>query len=183
MEVGLVAPIPAVVHSPIATPEFWDSWDPIIDRIAGRFRRNRRIDTEDLMQVGRLALLRATARFDPRRGVPLLHYALRSIRNAIYTEAGRSRRRFGDITIEPLWTAHPAGSIMAREMSDAIAAWRATLRPQLSGLFELLYVRGLSQRAAGRELGLVQSRIAQLNRELLDDARAYFATAFDPALN
>lgn len=45
--------------------------------------RNPRMDFDDYMQEGTLALLRAASQFDPSRQVPFLTYAGQAVRNAI----------------------------------------------------------------------------------------------------
>jgi RNA polymerase sigma-B factor len=61
---------------------------PWLRRVAGRYS-NRGLDTDDLVQVGSVGLLKAIQRFDPERGVRLVAYAEPTV-------TGEIKRHFRD---------------------------------------------------------------------------------------
>lgn len=68
---------------------------PWLRRVAGRYS-NRGIDTDDLVQVGSVGLLKAIKRFDAERGVRLVAYAEPTV-------TGEIKRHFRDHA----WTVRP----------------------------------------------------------------------------
>lgn len=54
------------------------AYEPLVQQIVSRFRRGGRI-SEDLLQVGRLGLIAAIERFDPRHGSSFVTYAVPTI--------------------------------------------------------------------------------------------------------
>jgi RNA polymerase sigma factor (sigma-70 family) len=167
----------------IKSAEFWTSWQPRMDRTASRFSRRRWIDRDDLLQSGRLALVKAAAGYDADHGSPFDHYGLRAVRNAVYDEAMLGRPRiFTNPTRSAVSTESPSDSVEIMELSAAVGLWRESLPARLAVVFDLLYVRGLSQREAAKELGRGQPRVAQLHKELLVSAREAFVP-FDPTVN
>lgn len=74
--------------------EIVESWLPMADRLAGRFR-NRGENSDDLRQVAALGLVKAVDRYDPELGNAFESYAVPTI-------TGEIKRHFRD----HMWTLH-----------------------------------------------------------------------------
>jgi RNA polymerase sigma factor (sigma-70 family) len=162
-------PVPADEDSLSSTLR---EWEAPINRIASRYTE-RRSDLDDLVQAGRLAVCRAIANFDRSFPSPFAHYAKRSIRFAVIREAKRlsRQRRREKSSIEDNPQAIDrlvcAGAQPSRGAVAQLLEWIDSLPDRLRELYRLLYVEGLTQRAAAEILDASQPRIAQLHRALL----------------
>lgn len=147
----------------------------------------------DLEQAATLALWRAVQAFDPNHGVPFEHYAARSIRRAVTSEASLER---DDATID-YGTVFACGEVMSEDdsvFSDPpipyeiresgseqfdrclcfeIAAFVSGLTPALRAVYHAHICEGHSQSEVAEILGVTQQRVAKLKAELLSEIQRY----------
>lgn len=155
-----------------------DQWEPMIKRIVRRYVHNSS-DSDDLLQVGRLALWRAANYFKAAAGFQFGHYAKRAIKNNVRREAARLARERSrqwplDGNPEVLERLNADEAYRAQVVAEVITERMSALPSDQQAIFRLLYVEGLTQRAAARQLGVSQPRVAQLHRSLLQLGRAVF---------
>lgn len=150
------------------------TWDRDIVRAARiGVARDRSLSdeaAEECAQAARLALARVAHRADEVGAF----YLRRVIQNAVRDAARRERRTYRRGCPLDKASANVAVDV-GTEDQDAIsgvAAWAVRLPGRLQQIYELLYLRGWSQRAAAGAMGLSQPRIAQLHGELLARGRA-----------
>ncbi len=160
---------------PLDESEFLQRWDRDIRQaaISGASRLSSSVvDADDLAQAARYQLLRATQ----RRPITSPHYIRRLIRNAILSalrvEAKRLSRRV-DLTED---IAAPVGED-PDDLVGLVTVWIKALPNRLQLTYDALYVRRLTQRSAGRELGISQPRVAQLHATILKRGRRTLLSA------
>ncbi|WP_329302497.1 RNA polymerase sigma factor SigF [Streptomyces sp. NBC_00659] len=104
--------------------EIVESWLPMAERLAGRFR-NRGESAEDLRQVAALGLVKAVDRYDPELGNAFESYAVPTI-------TGEIKRHFRD----HMWTLHVPRRVQdlrnrvrfaAQDLSQTIPGRRPTV--------------------------------------------------------
>ncbi|MFG2312308.1 RNA polymerase sigma factor SigF [Streptomyces sp. NPDC048566] len=104
--------------------EIVESWLPMAERLAGRFR-NRGENFDDLRQVAALGLVKAVDRYDPELGNAFESYAVPTI-------TGEIKRHFRD----HLWTLHVPRRVQdlrnrvrfaAQELSQTVSGRRPTI--------------------------------------------------------
>jgi RNA polymerase sigma factor (sigma-70 family) len=155
------------------------SWDRDIVRastsMAHRIGAGRRADDGDFAQEARMRLLIA---FRVRGTIPK-GYGRRIVRNAIVSAARRVIRdqklHADDVDVDTVEESpeedggrHPVGTV-----ANLIARMPRRMRR----VYGLLYEQDLTQREAAAKLRLTQPRVAQLHRELLEQARALLIAA------
>lgn len=90
----MLATLPPGQQRDTLREEIVESWLPMADRLAGRFR-NRGESPDDLRQVAALGLVKAVDRYDPELGNAFESYAVPTI-------TGEIKRHFRD----HMWTLH-----------------------------------------------------------------------------
>jgi RNA polymerase sigma-B factor len=125
-------------------------------RMAARYD-GRGIEHDDLVQVARLALLKAIQRYEPGRGRSFAAYA-------VPTMSGELKRHFRDRG----WMVRPPRRV--QELRHDVSARRADLEQQLG--------RGASDREIADALGLAVQDV----RELAWAASCYRPVSIDPPL-
>jgi len=150
-------------------------WDRDIVRAARTVvARDRSLSVdaaEECAQAARQALARIAHRADEVGPF----YLRRVIQNAVRDAARRERRTYGRSSPLDKTAAEVAIEASAEDPDDAISRvieWTARLPDRFQKLYDLLYVRRWSQRAAAAAMGVSQPRIAQLHRELLARGKA-----------
>lgn len=170
----------AIFSHAISVSELLLEWEDTIRGIARR-HAPRYSDLDDLLQAGRLALCRAVENYDPSVPTPFSHYAKRAIRFGVIREAGRlSRQRDSEKSSiednpEAIDLLASFGTCQGDGAATSLADWIGSLPERQRELYRLLYVEGLTQRAAAVSLGTSQPRIAQLHRALLSEGAAVLA--------
>ncbi|NUP56534.1 MAG: sigma-70 family RNA polymerase sigma factor [Gemmatimonadaceae bacterium] len=151
------------------------SWNEDIVRAARTFvARDRSLSdeaAEECAQAARLALARVAHRADEVGAF----YLRRVIQNAVRDAARRERRIYGRSSPLDKASINVAAEVSDELPEDAVsrvAEWAAKLPGRLKQIYDLLYLRGWTQRAAAAEMGVSQPRIAQLHRELLTRGKA-----------
>jgi RNA polymerase sigma factor (sigma-70 family) len=154
-----------------------DGWETVIMAIA-KGHAARPSDIDDLIQVGRLAVYRCALKYDPSYEFPFGNYAKRAIKNSVMGEAVRlarwrrlERPLEGNVEAQ---TDSPQGLVVETSLAEPIMKWVLELPEPHPTIFRLLYVGQLKQRAAAKELGLSQPRVAQLHQSFLVLARSAF---------
>jgi RNA polymerase sigma factor (sigma-70 family) len=152
-------------------------WDPDVRRASlamARRVRGCRADADDFSQEARLRLL-AVHR---ARGAMSEGYGRRVLRNAVVSAARpvfRHREQHAnDVDAE---TVEDALEEEGHGPHEHAARLIDGLPRRFRRVYELLFVRDLTQREVARKLRVTQPRITQLRRELLERARALFIAA------
>ncbi|MBA2670414.1 MAG: sigma-70 family RNA polymerase sigma factor [Gemmatimonadetes bacterium] len=165
---------PTFTASQCAIESLLKIWDEDIVRAARSVVARERSLSDDAAdecaQAARVALARIAHRAD-KVGPS---YLRRVIQNAVRDEARRERRTYGGIPMDKT-TAEVAAEAAAEDPDDAISRviqWTAALPDRLQEVYDLLYVRGYSQRAAAAVMNVSQPRVAQLHRDLLARGKA-----------
>lgn len=130
------------------------------------------------MQVGRLAVYQAALNYNPSSETPFGNYTKRAIKNAILNETGRlARQRKLEMPLEGTAAEGKAERGEVADYADRtepVREWVQELPEPHATIFRLLYAEKLKQRAAAKEMGVSQPRVAQLHQSFLDHARAAF---------
>ncbi|GIW80609.1 MAG: hypothetical protein KatS3mg105_2416 [Gemmatales bacterium] len=161
------------------------AWEPEIDAMARRYSPDVS-SRADFAQVARLTLIRAAHQYRRESGFPFQHYLRRSLRNALVSEARRSRARRRPCQQETTYrsgrrfTEQDGLSALLRQEVQSqvrrrVAGWVGRLRD----LVQLLFVEELSQVEAARRMGLTPARINQLFREIQRRGRKDFRDLAD----
>lgn len=155
------------------------SWNEDIVRAARTFvARDRSLSdeaAEECAQAARLALARIAHRADEVGAF----YLRRVIQNAVRDAARRERRIYGRSSPLDKTSINVAAEVGDEGRDDAIARvgeWAVNLPGRLKQIYDLLYLRGWSQRATAAAMGVSQPRVAQLHRELLTRGRTELKT-------
>ena len=149
-------------------------------------------DREDLLQSGRLGLLKAAEGFDPQRGVPFGVYAFPFIKGEVLHTAalmrGQKKAAFcrGEkvhrLSLEEMTEF---SEFALREDSAENLLWQKTedrlmlnsivskLAEEEKRLLYLRYVRRLSQSDTGAKMNLSQTRISRKEKEILAKMRGW----------
>lgn len=131
--------------------------------VLGRFRAPRCVDLDDLLQEGRMALVRAFRAFDPSRGCRFVSYAARAVWAAYerYCDtACRDRRHASDPDALAVLGALPSRA--DRPDPYAVPEWALESLGELEReLLADVVLRRLSYARAAREHGLESPRRAR----------------------
>lgn len=152
-------------------------WETAIWIIASRYM-SRQSDLDDLMQVGRLGVYVAALNYKASCMVPFAHYAKRTIKNRVLTEAVRLTGQRSHETSMSENTAvddSPYPKLKYAEHLMLVKEWVRDLSEPHATIFRLLYLERVKQREAGQILRVSQPRVAQMHRGLLEVARAALA--------
>lgn len=146
---------------------------PLVDKIAGGIARRlpRWIRVEDLVSAGRLGLVQAANRYNPARNDSFGAYATPRIRGEIKDELRRSYRlmrhlSYYGIVTEPGYDGESA--MLARASAQSIVA---RLAPRQRFVAEQLWFAERTMKDIGREIGVNESRVSQINAETLAQLR------------
>ena len=149
-------------------------------------------DREDLLQSGRLGLLKAAEGFDPRRGVPfgiyafpfikgeVLHAAalMRGQKKAAFCRGEKVRRlsleeitEFSELALKE----DNAENLLWQKLEDrlTINSLIGKLAEDERRLLYMRYVRRLSQSETGAKMNLSQTRISRKEKEILAKMRGW----------
>ena len=171
------APADAVSDENFA--ELLNQFDPLIKRVARRssyYLIGSDGAAGDLAQDIRCHLV-DVLRNDP---VSDAAFVRKIVTNAIRSRIRSERRRLqlGSANAHELDERLPElrgqAPDVARKLS--VSMWLSTLPARLRIVFDVLYVRGYTQREASTALNISQPRIAQLHRELLERGRMELST-------
>ncbi len=163
-------------------------------------RLNPRLDYEDLMQEGRLALLRADEQYDPQRGVKFLTYATLAIQRAMSEHARhfahpmkiprlRGGRRIVVSCISfdaPLLDDGSRSTLADRlpeheaevglsQMNDLMSLAEQALlklKPQQQAVLKARFLDGRKLHEVGKDYGVTRERIRQIESKALRLLRA-----------
>jgi RNA polymerase sigma factor (sigma-70 family) len=151
-------------------------WEQDVQRASKRMAvrvRGCHTDGEDFAQEARIRLLIAHR----KRGFMQQGYVRRVIRNAVVSAARpsirREQRHANDVDIETIEDSAEGDNRTGPR--DLVVKLVAQLPRRLRRVYELLYVKELSQREAAAKLRVTQPRVAQLHREFLEHARTLIA--------
>ena len=158
----------------------------VVSRFAGRE------DREDLLQSGRLGLLKAAAGFDPRRGVPFGVYAFPFIKGEVLQTAalmcGQKKAAFcrGESVLQLSLEEMTEFSELALKEDSAANTARRRLEDRLTlnsmmrmleederRLLYLRYICQMSQKETGAKMNLSQTRISRKEKEILAKMRGW----------
>jgi RNA polymerase sigma factor (sigma-70 family) len=153
---------------------FLELWEADVIRAARRsvlLRRSSWPAADDVAQDVRIRLCRAFRAVEPTEG-----YARRVIQNAVLNSTRRNDR-FVSTTTDDGTRVHPEPSVEPPNvLIQSVRRWVAKQPTRLARLYQLLYVIGVTQREAARQMRLSQPRVAQLHRQLLEAGRRDLAT-------
>ena len=157
-------------HSPTPDGALVARWEGYVTRVAASFTCSGALDADDLAQEARVRLLLLG-----RRGVERPPEYIKSlIFNAMKTAVTREKGVIGSGSphVDELDDdALPHDREPPPEPNEPIHRWTRLLPDRPRRLYELVYERGMSQRAAAKALRVSQPRVAQLHRALLEKAR------------
>lgn len=153
--------------APQEEERFLHEWDADIRRSAAK-SAGLGVEAADLAQETRLHLLRVLR----KRRLPSTAYTRRVISNSVRKARRREVSQRDRMELFTLSQEHeersctPAddGDFLARE---AVAHWINDLPGRMREIYDLVYRRELTQRAAALAMGLSQPRIAKLHKQLL----------------
>lgn len=176
-------------------------FEPLIDRLAGRYARLQRADRDDLRQVGYLGLLRGLNNRGERSGAHLeaflvlhirgamLHYLRdtadpvrlpRTIRQTPDWRAWCLRLRPLDALGEHQMPADPRGegwtTLLRQERRQQVLQALASLEPRERHCVEQVVLAGNSLRQVGRQEGVSAMTVQRRLRRALDHLRPQLAT-------
>jgi RNA polymerase sigma-B factor len=171
--------------SDLAKQELVRSHLPLVRALARRYR-GRGEDLEELVQVGSLALVKASGRFDPDRGVAFASFAAPAvegeIRRHLRDRTGREIRSVPGGTDAPERAAESVGDPESTGESDS----RVLLEGGLRGLEErerrvvfLRFHADMTERQIARTIGISQAQVSRLLDAALAKLRAQFAQQSD----
>lgn len=153
---------------------------PLVKHAASRFI-GRGEELSDLIQTGAVGLIKAAERFDPSRGTRFSTYAYSMITGEIMRYL---RKRRGLITVS-LDELHDEGFSPAETFAEYPDAFEraedrifaeqliSSLPERERELIRLRYYSGLTQREAGRLLGVSQPQVSRIERRALLRLRIY----------
>jgi RNA polymerase sigma factor (sigma-70 family) len=156
-------------------------FESAIERSARRHLRkfcNSAADLEDLRQVGRIALFRASKAYDQAEG-PFEHYAHRAIANAVLREAQQEDQHWCPAQRVDLneddeesddRLAELAGADASPEFESSFEQLRGFIRlmsRQQQVVFDQHFVNGLTQREVADLLFVSQQRVARIRSDIL----------------
>ena len=153
---------------------------PLVKHAASRFI-GRGEELSDLIQIGAVGLLKAAERFDPSRGTRFSTYAYSMITGEIMRYL-RKRRGLCIVSLDGILNEglFPADSVLQRQDEFEQAEDRVLAEQMISSLPErerelirLRYYSGLTQREAGRLLGVSQPQVSRIERRALLRLRIY----------
>jgi len=160
-----------------------DQYEPLVRAIAREFLRTEsHQDFDDLLQVGRIALLRVDHRFDVTIAAATspTAYVRRVIKHAMLNEMRRLKRQrrhpeaLGESRPIPLENDVPDknndAAIFSPEELRQFNRWRSRLPNRDQFIIESIR-RGRAQRETARTLGVTQPYISQRRGQLIKDAR------------
>jgi RNA polymerase sigma factor (sigma-70 family) len=155
---------------------------PLVDQLAKAARRRlpRQFELEDLIEAGRLGLVRAATRYRPKThsGTPFAAFARPAVWGAIRSSVrdawsdgsgGRGLRPLLerlDAIPEPVAAADAEDALDARRTSESITRALAALPAAEKGVLQLVYSAAAPTiRAAAAQLGIPAGRAYRLRRE------------------
>lgn len=161
------------------TPEDLVWCDRLVAGVASSCRYPPNISRDDLMQEGRLAMLRAAKRFNPRNaaGASFRTYAYRAIIGAM-VEPVRGRRGQDEYAGRlEYWMAAPGRDAEhvqhSRQVRQLVAEAWAYLRPQEQRVLQLRCLDRMTWPEVRREMGLSRPRCSALFRVATVNLRTY----------
>jgi RNA polymerase sporulation-specific sigma factor len=142
---------------------------------------NHAKDSEDLISVGIIGLIKAVDNFDPTRNIRLATYAIRCIDNEILMYIRAGRKRVGDIYLQDVVGVDREGNEVRVE--DKIADDKDPIDDQVGLAMQLNKLRDAVERTLeGREKQVIELRYGLNNNDeltqreiagLLDISRSY----------
>ena len=171
----------------LARQELVRSHLPLVRAVARRYG-DRGEDLEELVQVGSLALVKASGRFDPDRGVAFASFATPAveggIRRHLSDRRGRATQVASDTTGGGDAGAEPTGELDATDESE----FRLLLADGLRVLDErerrIVFLRfhgDMTERQIASSIGISQAHVSRLLEGALVKLRAEFTTSSEAA--
>lgn len=158
---------------------FLSIWERDVTRAADAAAFRLRADAavrDDLAQAARCQLLCLFRSKHPTSPGYVRRVIQNAIRSAVRRECRGLNPGFGQLVeLDENIAARTDESSF--DTTDILTAWLATLPVRLRHLYELLYLRNLTQRDAARLLGVSQPRVAQLHSALLLEGRIVLMAA------
>lgn len=171
----------------LARQELVRSHLPLVRAVARRYG-GRGEDLEELVQVGSLALVKASGRFDPDRGVAFASFATPAveggIRRHLSDRRGRATQVASDTTGGGDAGAEPTGELDSTDESE----FRLLLADGLRVLDErerrIVFLRfhgDMTERQIASSIGISQAHVSRLLEAALVKLRAEFTTSSEAA--
>jgi RNA polymerase sigma factor (sigma-70 family) len=158
-----------------AADEIIRSCELRITSLAARYSRPETDRRDELEQLGRIAAWQVALRYDPEHG-PFGHLATRAITNN-FKKSHRSLTtdlRCRELDLEEAeHMCEPSAALNEVDLRDLSTC----LEPKPGQVYRLLYLDGCTQREAGGELGISQSRVAQFHRAVISRLRSELSLA------
>jgi RNA polymerase sigma-B factor len=162
----------------LARQELVRSHLPLVRSVARRYG-NRGEDLEELVQVGALALVKASGRFDPNRGIAFASFAAPAveggIRRHLRDRRGRAIQTAHD---SPEGAAEPAGDLEPTDESEfrvLLADGLRVLEERERRIVFLRFHADMTERQIASEVGISQAHVSRLLDGALTKLRAEFA--------
>jgi RNA polymerase sigma-B factor len=171
----------------LARQELVRSHLPLVRAVARRYG-GRGEDLEELVQVGSLALVKASGRFDPDRGVAFASFATPAveggIRRHLRDRSGRANRVASNSPDAGEVAASPTGELDSTDESE----FRLLLADGLRVLDErerrIVFLRfhgDMTERQIASSIGISQAHVSRLLEGALVKLRAEFTTSTEAA--
>ena len=135
-------------------------------------------DPDELYAAGLIGIAEGIRRFDPAKNVPYEYWVQRYAAHYVQNRAAALTRDVSaadgdpppiDAIADPASDADPLESLARRELVElALAA----LDDRERRVVDAIYLRGLSQRAAARELKMSTDQVFRIHRRALEKMRA-----------
>jgi RNA polymerase sigma-B factor len=156
---------------------------PLVRAVARRFG-GRGEDLEELVQVGSLALVKASGRFDPGRGVAFASFAAPAveggIRRHLRDRSGRATRAAAD-TPDGGDAARELDSIDESEVRVLLADGLRVLEERERRIVFLRFHADMTERQIASSVGISQAHVSRLLAGALVKLRAEFTASGDTA--
>ncbi|HTU85401.1 MAG TPA: sigma-70 family RNA polymerase sigma factor [Solirubrobacteraceae bacterium] len=150
---------------------------PLVRAVARRYG-GRGEDLEELVQVGSLALVKASSRFDPDRGVAFASFAAPAVEGEIRRHlSDRRRRGTPSIADAPDGAADPAGELTVGDESESRVLLADSLRVLEDRERRIVFLRfhaDMTERQIASKIGLSQAHVSRLLEGALAKLRAEF---------
>ena len=161
----------------LARQELVRSHLPLVRALARRYGGSGE-DLEELVQVGSLALVKASGRFDPARGVAFASFATPAVEGGIRRHLRDRNRRGGQPTRDGDEGAEPAGDQEAADESESRVLLADGLRVLDERERRIVFLRfhaDMTERQIASTIGISQAHVSRLLEGALAKLRAEMA--------
>ena len=151
-----------------------ESWSPDLQRSAAYAYTGDGAEFDELLNAARVGLWRAWRLYDVSQP-----WFTPAARLAIRREVRRETARMSSITTGPrfieLTHQDVAVELTADFVTEPVTAWVSGLPDPYREVYDLLYVKGLTQREGGSAIGVSQQMVSIYSQTLLDMGRVGLA--------